>query len=180
MIGAMMAVSSDCERVRPAGLAQPVNTVTSAAYAAAAVGVAAVARRSAGPLRSRLVAYAAALLGLGAGSVRYHANLPGAAHRLHDGALWSTLVLGSAVLVPTLPRREASRRGLALTTAAAVAAYLLGRSSSPLCRPDAPWQLHGLWHVLSARTAYLVAVAARDVTARTTDPGEVSAGKDQP
>jgi hypothetical protein len=176
-----MAVHSDCERIRPAGLAQPVNAVTSAAYAVAAVRVAAVARRSAGPLRSQLVAYAAALLGLAAGSVQYHANRPGAAHGLHDCTLWSTLVLGSAVLVPALPPQpQARRRGLALTAAAAVAAYLLGRSSSPLCRPGTPWQLHGLWHVLSAWTAYVVAVAARDVAARTTDSWEDSTGMGQP
>lgn len=176
-----MEVNSDCERIRPVGLAQPVNTVTSAAYAVAAVRVAAVARRSAGPLRSQLVAYAVALLGLAAGSVQYHANRPGAAHSLHDGALWSTLVLGSAVLVPALPRRhQARRRRLVLTAATAVATYLLGRSSSPLCRTGSPWQLHGLWHVLSAWTAYLVAVAARDVAARTTYPWEDPGGKGQP
>ena len=175
-----MAMNSDCERIRPAGLAQPVNTVTSAAYAVAAVGVAAVARRSAGRLRLQLVAYAAALLGLAAGSVQYHANRPGAAHGLHDGALRSTLVLGSAVLVPALRRQhQARRRGLVPTAAAAATAYLLGRSSSPLCRPGSPWQLHGLWHVLSAWTAYLVAVVAWDVAAKATDPWEDSGGRGQ-
>ena len=30
------------------------------------------------------------------------------------------------------------------------ASWVLGRSNSPLCEPDAWYQLHGLWHMLSA------------------------------
>jgi hypothetical protein len=45
------------------------------------------------------------------------------------------------------------RRGSAAIAVVAVvggASWLLGRSNSPLCEPDAWYQLHGLWHMLSA------------------------------
>lgn len=38
----------------------------------------------------------------------------------------------------------------AVLLALAAVAYLLGRTDSAICRPDSIWQLHGLWHVLSA------------------------------
>jgi hypothetical protein len=45
------------------------------------------------------------------------------------------------------------RRGSAAIAVVAVvggASWLLGRSNSPLCEPDSWYQLHGLWHMLSA------------------------------
>jgi len=45
------------------------------------------------------------------------------------------------------------RRGWVAIAAFAVvggASWVLGRSNSPLCEPDAWYQLHGLWHMLSA------------------------------
>jgi hypothetical protein len=45
------------------------------------------------------------------------------------------------------------RRGavaIAVVAAAGGASWVLGRSNSPLCDPDAWYQLHGLWHLLSA------------------------------
>lgn len=38
--------------------------------------------------------------------------------------------------------------------------FLLGRSDSPLCRPDSPFQLHGGWHLLVAIAAIAWAYAA--------------------
>lgn len=45
----------------------------------------------------------------------------------------------------------------------AVASMLLGRTSSPLCDPDSPYQAHGLWHLLSAGAlaAYAIATGER-------------------
>lgn len=48
---------------------------------------------------------------------------------------------------------ERQRRGpIAFAVVAGVggASWLLGRSNSPLCEPDSVFQLHGLWHMLSA------------------------------
>jgi hypothetical protein len=45
------------------------------------------------------------------------------------------------------------RRGSAAIAVVAVvggASWVLGRSNSPLCEPDSWYQLHGLWHMLSA------------------------------
>lgn len=49
-------------------------------------------------------------------------------------------------------RRERARTALLLTVVGAVAAatWILGRTDSPLCAPDATFQLHGVWHLLSA------------------------------
>ena len=65
-----------------------------------------------------------------------------------------------AVAVAALAELICVRRGLrridgAYTTmlgalALGAGAYLLGRSSSPLCDPDSRLQLHGAWHLLAA------------------------------
>jgi hypothetical protein len=52
------------------------------------------------------------------------------------------------------------------------AAYILGRSGSPLCRPESVLQFHAVWHVLVAISAAAFAYAAfehdtRDAPART-------------
>lgn len=59
-------------------------------------------------------------------------------------------------------RRDHSMRHLAAAVLAgvAVAAYLIGRTGSPLCRPDGLLQPHGLWHLLTAVAIGLVADAA--------------------
>lgn len=49
--------------------------------------------------------------------------------------------------------RARQRRGattIAVIAVAGGASWILGRSDSPLCDPDAWYQLHGLWHMLSA------------------------------
>ena len=159
-----MAQTPDCERVRDLGIAQPVNTLTSAAYGLASLPVLCAARRSTGLLRIELHAYAGALVAIMAGSAQFHARGPGPSHRLHDGSLYAAVSLGSLLLLPaagTLADTRAGRRSL-LAAATAGAAYACGRSSSRLCRPDSLWQFHGLWHVVSAAAAALVAFVARD------------------
>lgn len=154
----------DCERVRDQGMAQPVNTVTSAAYGVASLPVWLAARRSTGLLRIELQAYAGALLAVMAGSTQFHARVPGSSHRLHDGSIYLAISLGLLLLLrhaDTVADSRAGRR-LLLAAATAGAAYVGGRSSSRFCRPESLVQLHGLWHVLSAGAAALVAVAATD------------------
>jgi hypothetical protein len=48
----------------------------------------------------------------------------------------------------------------AVALALAGAAYLLGRSGSPLCHPESVLQLHAVWHVLVAISATAFAYAA--------------------
>jgi hypothetical protein len=45
---------------------------------------------------------------------------------------------------------RSGRRTIVALMAAAGAAYLFGRTGSPLCHPESPFQLHGAWHLLSA------------------------------
>ena len=162
--GTDLAQTPDCERVRDHGIAQPVNTLTSAAYGVASLPVLFAARRSTGLLRIELHAYAGALLAVMAGSAQFHARGPKSSHRLHDGSLYAAVSLGSLLLLPTagtLADTRAGRRFL-LAAATAGATYACGRSSSRFCRPDSLWQFHGLWHVLSAGAAASVAFVATD------------------
>ncbi len=159
-----MGQPPDCERVRLHGIAQPVNTLTSAAYGVASLPVWLAARRSTGLLRVELHAYAGALLAVTAGSVQFHARVPGAPHRLHDGSLYAAVALGSLLLLPTVGTLADTRAGrrLLLAFAMAGATYACGRSSSRFCRPESLLQFHGLWHVLSGGAAALVAFVATD------------------
>jgi hypothetical protein len=162
--GTGLAHTPDCERVRDHGIAQPVNTITSAAYGVASLPVLIVARRSTGLLRMELHAYAGALVAVMAGSAQFHARGPGPSHRLHDGSLYAAISLGSLLLLPVAETLAGTRVGrrLVLAAATAGAAYACGRSSSRFCRPDSLWQFHALWHVLSAGAAALVAFVATD------------------
>jgi hypothetical protein len=197
---------SDCELLRDAALAQPVNALTSFAYVVvgAIVMVAAYVRRR--PMPASLV-YGTCLVGVGLGSVLFHGPQPAGSRVLHDlpilltvlfivaqdvslvwprlrhpmvlfvcGATTATVLtlidpnlaaaatgLGVGAIAvlelivyrrrlrPATTRRQ--RQGyLAIIGVAAVGAatWLLGRTGSPVCAPDAAFQFHGLWHVVSA------------------------------
>lgn len=147
---------SDCEHVMHATLAQPVLAVTSVAYVVVGLAVLALAVRA----RAALAAAAGVVLvAVGAGSVIYHGPQPTWAGAAHDWPIIAMGVVYFAGLVFTV-RRE-WRLWLAATAILAIAliAYVAGRSGSPLCRPDSPWQFHGAWHVLSAVAAGLAALA---------------------
>jgi drug/metabolite transporter (DMT)-like permease len=138
------AALGDCERVRPGPVGQPVNTVTSAAYLAAAVWV---WRR-----RARRRALWAGALGLaGVGSLAYHGPGTRAGKALHDGAL---VVLA---LVAASGRSSSNRRLPVAAGLGAVAATIHGvtRTDGPACRPDSLLQGHAAWHVLSATSVAL-------------------------
>jgi hypothetical protein len=141
---------SDCERVVGTALAQPVLAITSLAYVAAGLAVLCWAVRA----RGVLVPVAGLLLiAVGAGSFVYHGPQPSWAGPAHD---WPIIALG-AVYTAGLVRTARRQRRVWLTAAGifalALIAYAAGRSGSPLCRPDSPWQYHGAWHVLSAAAA---------------------------
>ena len=142
---------SDCEHIVDSVLAQPVLAVTSLAYVAAGVAVLCWAVR----VRALLAGAAGvALVAVGAGSFAYHGPQPSWAELAHD---WPIVAAG-AVYLAGLARSARRKRWSAWATPAGVfalglAAYAAGRSGSPLCRPDSPWQYHGAWHVLSAAAA---------------------------
>ena len=79
-------------------------------------------------------------------------------------------VLAEAVVARRSAPRGVGRAGRAVMVAAlsvGVAAYVLGRTGGPLCRPDSLLQPHALWHLLTG-----LAMAAWAV-ARIVDPRPV-------
>jgi hypothetical protein len=141
---------SDCEAVRDAVLAQPVNSVSSLAYVVAGAWV----LRRGGP-----AVPAVALAAVGVGSLLYHGPMPPAAGIVHDGSIVA-LALAVAVLAW---RRWLPRPGAAavLALVAGVAVNLLTRTGAPLCRPESVLQGHAAWHVLTAAGLALWLATAR-------------------
>jgi len=101
----------------------------------------------------------AALVGLvGVGSLAYHGPQLTGAELLHDMSIATVLLTGAGVPLDRLLRArpvlaEGARQYVPIaagTLAAGLTAYLLGRTSSALCRPESLLQLHGVWHVLMA------------------------------
>ena len=146
---------SDCEQLRTGWLAQPANALSSVAFAV--VGSWVLWRsRGAGARRGFLVVGGLAMIGTSVGSVAYHGPQPVWAHVVHDA---STLALVALIAGATMWHViRAATRPLALNAwkaaapwaVLAVAAYVAGRSGSPLCRPISIWQPHAAWHVLGA------------------------------
>lgn len=148
---------TDCERLRSGRVAQPVNTVTSAAFIAAA-GVVAIRALRVEAHRVEQLSFASILALVGAGSIAFHGPQPRGAKALHD---WPIAGLLAVVVATPLARAVrgrtalpgwSRRRGLMLAATGAVSAasWFGGRTGSPLCDPDSPLQLHGCWHVLAA------------------------------
>jgi len=148
---------TDCERLRSGPVAQPVNTVTSLAFIAAAGVVVAGARRNQAR-RGELLSYGGLLALVGVGSVAFHGPQPRGAKALHDWPIVGLLALTAATPVVRVARGRpplpgwSRRRGLALaaTASAAALAWVGGRTSAPTCDPDSVFQLHGCWHVLAS------------------------------
>jgi hypothetical protein len=158
---------SDCERLRPGLVAQPVNTVTSLGYALAGGIVLATARGRGGrPTRAEL-AYSGLLGLVGLGSVAFHGPQPPGARLMHDAPI--PVLLLAAVATPAARVRRGApalpgwsqRRGAVLVglSVAAASAYLGGRTDARTCDPDSVVQLHGAWHLLSA-AAFVVLAGA--------------------
>ena len=100
---------SDCEAVRDAVLAQPVNSLSSLAYVAAGAWV----------LRRGPVAPAVALAAVGAGSVLYHGPMTAGAELAHDGSI--VAFVAATCLVAW--RRRSRPRPPALALAALAAGW---------------------------------------------------------
>jgi hypothetical protein len=142
---------SDCERVRPSLIAQPVNTASSLALCA---GGAWILRRR--PRTRRRLALGAAAIAAGVGSVAYHGPGGRGARVLHD---LTAIALGGALGAALVsPRGRAERRlGAAGCLAVAAVVHRASRTDRVLCRPDSLWQGHALWHVLVAVAVALTA-----------------------
>ena len=144
---------SDCEELRSGLFAQPVNTVSCAAFVAVACWLLTRARTSGDP-RGLLLSGAVALMAVGVGSIAYHGPQPGWADLVHS---WSVNGLALVLLVQTSLLVGKATRGVVAAwkaaggwVAAGLMAYVAGRTGSRWCRPDTIWQMHAVWHVLIA------------------------------
>jgi hypothetical protein len=159
---------SDCERIRAGVLAQPVNAVSTLAYVVAAVAVLLAGLRATGPRRRLLTAYAAALAAVGVASFAYHGPQPSWAGWAHDGSIALAVAVGLAVVATTpaiLQLAGPAARAPVIIMAAAVLAYISGRTGARTCMPSGALQPHAAWHLLSATAAAMLAWTPRS------DPG---------
>lgn len=156
--GPSPSAGPDCEMLGDGVLAQPVAALTSLAYVAAGAVLLWRWRTLTLPRRRWAMLYAGLLALVGVGSVVYHGPGGSLAGVLHD--LPIVALLAQAVLVPVaravrgrpvlvgLSRHDLVTLGLVAVLAGA--AYVLGRTGSPACDPEALLQLHGAWHIASA------------------------------
>jgi len=145
--------ASDCERLTDGALAQPVNAVTGLGLVVAGGWL--IARGLRAP-RDRVppVVFGASVAAAGVGSVLYHGPQPSYADTVHD---LSIIAVASQVVAYEVWLRSSGRASETGRIRVALgflvlggAAFVLGRTSSPLCDPDSPVQLHGAWHLLVA------------------------------
>jgi hypothetical protein len=108
-------------------------------------------------------AFTVGLVAIGVGLAAIHGASDPFAGTLAAGA-----VVGEVATVSgdgrSAPRGSTLARGVGLTAIAiGGVAFLLGRTGSPLCRPDSLFQWHALWHVLVAvaLVAYAYAISVR-------------------
>ena len=145
--------ASDCERATTGLLAQPTNAITSLGFALAGGWVMSRTLRGS-QRRVEPLVFGASMIATGVGSFLYHGPQPPHADAVHDASiliLLSQVVLyeGRDRLMRRPPEPKSFRVAVAFFGIAAVL-FALGRTSSPLCDPDSPVQLHGAWHVLVA------------------------------
>ena len=145
--------ASDCERVADGLLAQPVNAITSLGFVLA--GGVIIARALRAPQRRvEPLVFGASVVAMGLGSALYHGPQPSHAEAVHDLSILAVLSQVSFFEVRyRLRGRPANPKAFRVALASlgiGAAAFTLGRTSSPLCDPDSPMQLHGVWHLLVA------------------------------
>ncbi len=146
------AACGDCEQVRDGWIGQPVNSFTSLAY----VGGGAIVWRARRRASRR---WTLALVALGVGSLGYHGPGTPVGKAVHDASLIAPVIVAVSRL-----RRPNRHRRSARTLGAVAAAFWSGsRTESRWCRPTSPFQLHGLWHVLSAAAIVTVALGEEPI-----------------
>ncbi|NNF64101.1 MAG: hypothetical protein HKN07_07555 [Acidimicrobiia bacterium] len=129
----------DCELIRSAFPAQPINTLSSLAFIIAA---AYLWRR-----RHRLFGTVIGLTGVG--SILFHGNPSSLSSALHDGALVAA-ILGSGVLALRRIRLGAVPIASILVGAIGIVVWSTTRTGGSWCDPDALIQGHAVWHVMAA------------------------------
>jgi hypothetical protein len=133
--------ASDCERIRPGFIGQPMNTASSLSFVIAAVPV----WRRGGAWRW----VAAALAFEGIGSVLYHGPGGRASKFVHDVGLLF-LVLAFARVAREDPSALQPSPQSAVLGASAVALHTLSRTGGPLCSCNSRLQGHAVFHALAA------------------------------
>jgi hypothetical protein len=118
--GPRVVAASDCERCRPGVVSQPVNTVSSLAYAAAGAALLAAARRDPGRGRATTRALGWSLVGVGAGSVAYHGPGGVVGRWAHDASLLT--MTGLFALAEVHDGRGTDPAGAGVAAVGAVAA----------------------------------------------------------
>lgn len=145
--------AGDCEAWRDGPLGQPTNALTSLGLVVAGGWVAARGRAVRPERRWRPTGYGALLAAAGAGSVAYHGRGGTGSRWLHDLSLYALVAASAAGEVgASVARRPRPGTVVMAGLVAAPLTYLLGRTSSPVCRPRSRWQWHGGWHLLVAAT----------------------------
>ena len=130
------------------------------------VAIHALGRRQAWSPRVEVGAYATCLAAVGLGLATIHGASDPFAGTLAAGAVVGEVatVTGERRHPPSAGRSGAVPRGVGLAAIALGGiAFLLGRSGSPLCRPESVFQWHAVWHVLVAvaLVAYAYAICVR-------------------
>jgi hypothetical protein len=113
--------AADCEAIGTGFLAQPVNALSSVAYAGAALWLVAAARRRRGRITADVAVFTALLAAEGIGSLLFHGPGDRASHLLHDVTLVGTLSAVAATDTALATGRAAESAiapTLALTAAA--------------------------------------------------------------
>ena len=130
------------------------------------VAIHALGRSQGWSARLEIGAYATCLAAAGLGLAAINGASDPFAGSLAAGAVVGEIATMSAERRnprPALPS-GAIARGVGLTAIVfGGIAFLLGRSGSPLCRPESVFQWHALWHVLvaGALLAYAYAISVR-------------------
>lgn len=129
----------DCELVRDGWAAQPINTLSAAAFVVVGLWLWRTGRR--------VAALLAAAVGIG--SVWFHGSPGSAATWVHDVALYA-LALAAAI---EATRLTVGHRPPALASAiftSGLVVWFFSRTGGPLCDPDSVIQGHAVWHVAAA------------------------------
>jgi hypothetical protein len=130
------------------------------------VAIHALGRSQGWSSRIEIGAYAACLAAVGLGLVAIQGASDPFAGTLAAGAVAGEVAVmsGERRNPPPALRSGAVARGVGLAALAfGGIAFFLGRSGSPLCRPESLFQWHALWHVLVAvaLVAYAYAISVR-------------------
>ncbi len=140
--------AGDGERLHPGLIAQPVNTVSSAAYLLAAARI-----RPGTGASATGTAMCLALAANGLGSMGFHGPGDRFSHALHNLSLAALVAIAATDIGTVIGRRPAVLTRLVGPMSLLGIGALINtrsRTGGTWCRPDALLQGHALWHLISA------------------------------